>query len=400
MVDRFGSRCTGRHDRRTGVSANGDRPWVSYWRNERALNPTGQDGYEAENPAQRFRATFGASGIEVRPSGGTAGWQVGLRLRAWGYGECLDSPGAAVLAAYGNRTEYRYLAGDHGEALTEWYVNTARGIEHGFTLSRPPAGAGHGQPLTLVMTVTGELAPRLAAGGHTVEFAGADGMTMLRYASLRVWDAAGRSLPSRLAVGAGQLRLLVDDTSAVYPVTVDPLIYSETKVTASDGVVGNLFGFSVALSEDASTVVVGADQELVQGAAGKAYVYVRSGSTWSEQAKLTPSDGAGGDHFGFLLAISGNTVVVGAPGHAAGAGQAYVYVRSGTTWSEQAKLKASDGAAGDALGWFVGISGDTAIVGAPFHQADTGQAYVYVRSGTTWSEQAKLKASDGASSDQ
>ena len=104
------------------------------------VNATGRDGYEADNPAQHFRAAFGASGVEVRPSEATGGWRVGLRLRAWGYGERLDSPGAAVVAASGNRTEYSYLAGEHGEALTEWYVNTARGIEQGFTLSRPPAG--------------------------------------------------------------------------------------------------------------------------------------------------------------------------------------------------------------------------------------------------------------------
>jgi hypothetical protein len=364
------------------------------------VNSTKPGGYKAANPAQHFWASFGASGVEVRPSGEPAGWQLGLGLRAWGYGERLKPPGGAVIGAAANRVEYHYRAGGSTRALTEWYVNTARGIEQGFTLARPPAGARRGVPLTLVVAVRGELVPRLAARGQAIEFAGADGRAVLRYAGLRVWDAGGRTLSSRLEVGAGQLRLLVDDTSAVYPVTVDPLIYSEIKLTASDGVAGNLFGFSVAISEDTNTVVVGADQELASGAAGKAYIYVRSGTTWSEQAKLTPSDGAAGDQFGFFLAISGNAVVVGAPGHASLAGKAYVYARNGTTWSEQAKLAASDGAAGDQFGWFVGISGDTVVVGAPSHQTNTGQAYVYVRSGTTWSEQAKLKASDGVSSDQ
>jgi len=97
-------------------------------------------------------------------------------------------------------------------------------------------------------------------------------------------------------------------------------------------------------------------------------VYVRSVAVWSEQAKLVASDGAASDAFATSVAISGDTVVVGAPDHTTDmkglAGQAYVYVRSGTTWSEQAKLKASDGALGDSFGDSVAISGEAVVVGA------------------------------------
>ena len=97
-------------------------------------------------------------------------------------------------------------------------------------------------------------------------------------------------------------------------------------------------------------------------------MFVRSGTTWTEQQKLLASDGAAGDYFGFSVSVSGDTVVVGAslddtPG-GVDAGSAYVFVRSGTTWTEQQKLLASDGAAGDDFGYSVSVSGDTVVVGA------------------------------------
>jgi hypothetical protein len=175
----------------------------------------------------------------------------------------------------------------------------------------------------------------------------------------------------------------------------------QTQLTASNGAAYDTFGMSVAIKGD--TVVVGAGQHDVGANTdqGSAYVFVRSGTTWSEQAILVASDGAAGDGLG-RAAISGDTVVVGANGDDASQGSAYVFVRSGTTWSEQAKLVASDGAAGDQLG-NVAIDGDTAVVCAPFDDlgtnVDQGSAYVFVRSGATWSQQEKLIDSDGDGSD-
>ena len=123
----------------------------------------------------------------------------------------------------------------------------------------------------------------------------------------------------------------------------------------------------MALSGD--TIVVGASHDDDGGSvAGSAYVFVRDGTSWFEQAKLTANDGAEGDRFGESVALSGDTVVVGAvfDGHAGGslAGSAYMYVRDGTRWSEQAKLTASDAAASDHFGGSVALSGDTAMAGA------------------------------------
>jgi hypothetical protein len=179
-------------------------------------------------------------------------------------------------------------------------------------------------------------------------------------------------------------------------------------LVASDGVADDHFGISVAVSGD--TALVGAHywwgpSYLNRGAA---YVFVRSGATWVQQAKLVTDqlDNAHTNSFGYSVALSGDTAVVGAPQDASvgtGCGSVFVFTRSGTSWSQQAKLKASDGGVGDTFGISLALSGDTAVVGAllAFVDGDVnrGAAYVFARSGTSWSEQAKLTASDGGEGD-
>ena len=99
--------------------------------------------------------------------------------------------------------------------------------------------------------------------------------------------------------------------------------------------------------------------------AGAAYVFVRSGTTWSQQAYLKASNTGFFDFFGHSVAVSGDTVVVGAYGQSVSEGAAYVFVRSGTTWTQQALLKASNAGSGDKFGYSVAVSGDTVVVGAP-----------------------------------
>jgi len=181
----------------------------------------------------------------------------------------------------------------------------------------------------------------------------------------------------------------------------------QARLIASDGATGDNFGFSVAVSGD--TAVIGAYKSDTMGNTdqGAAYVFTRSGTTWTEQQKLTAaSDGVAGDYFSQSVAVSGDTVVIGAPydGVAfAFQGSAYVFTRSGTTWTEQQKLTAADYAAFDLLGWSVAVDGDTAVIGANNDDiganTDQGSAYVFTRSGTTWTQQQKLTASDGADFD-
>jgi hypothetical protein len=194
-----------------------------------------------------------------------------------------------------------------------------------------------------------------------------------------------------------------DSGSAYIYEDIVPTI-TDIKLTASDAAAGDFFGFSVSISGD--TAIVGAYGDDDAGAfSGSAYVFVWSDTTWIQQAKLIASDAAAGDQFGSSVSISGDTAIVGAPLHndaGSDSGSAYVFVRSGTTWSEQAKLTASDAAAGDQFGFSVSISGNTAIIGANLDDdagSDSGSAYVFVRSWTTWIQHAKLTASDAASGD-
>jgi len=176
---------------------------------------------------------------------------------------------------------------------------------------------------------------------------------------------------------------------------------------ADDAAVHDLFGRSVATSGD--TIVVGAalDSTAAGTRAGSAYVFTRTGGTWSQQGHLFADDAAAGDEFGDSVAISGDTIVVGAYGdvNAAGdiAGSAYVFTRTGTTWSQQDHLFADDAAAGDNFGYSVAIDGDTIVVGAYSDDtaagADAGSAYVFTRTGSTWSQQDHLFADDAAAYD-
>jgi hypothetical protein len=179
---------------------------------------------------------------------------------------------------------------------------------------------------------------------------------------------------------------------------------AQAKLTAGDGAADEHFGGSVSISGD--YVIVGADMDDDKGSnSGSAYIYFRDGSSWTEQAKLVASDGADNDYFGYTVSISGDYAIVGAPYddiNGVNSGSAYIFYRSGTSWTEQVKLMASDGAAWDEFGWSVGISGDYAIVGAYYDDdkgTDSGSAYIFSRSGTSWSEQAKLTAGDGVASD-
>jgi uncharacterized repeat protein (TIGR01451 family) len=180
----------------------------------------------------------------------------------------------------------------------------------------------------------------------------------------------------------------------------------QQELTASDGISGDGFGSSVALSD--ATAAVGAANADPQGGvdAGATYVFVRSGTTWTEEQKLQTADGAAGDFLGRAVAVSGDTLLAGAPGDdtwgGTDAGSAYVFVRSGTMWTEQAQLLGLDVTSGDAFSE-VSISGDTLVVGAPFDDTsggpNAGSVYVFVRTGAAWTEQQKLVASDGGAED-
>jgi uncharacterized repeat protein (TIGR02543 family) len=313
--------------------------------------------------------------------------------------------------------------------VEEWWRNGATGIEQGFTVRSRPDGTGR---LHLSQSITSALTAEIVDDGRGVAFADADG-ERLRFGGLVAFDATGRNLPATMSLSSGVLTFDVDDTAAVFPVVIDPVWSQQAYLKASNSAADDEFGRSVAVSGD--TVVVGAPYEDsnatgVNGdesnnsatASGAVYVFTRTGSVWSQQAYLKASNASVGDYFGWSVAVDGDTVVVGAPyedSNATGvngtesdnslsnAGAAYVFTRSGTTWSQQAYLKASNPDSDDYFGADVAVSGDTILVGAAFEDggttgvngsgtdnsaADAGAAYVFERSGSVWSQQAYLKA--------
>jgi hypothetical protein len=184
----------------------------------------------------------------------------------------------------------------------------------------------------------------------------------------------------------------------------------EAELFASDAASGDYFGYSVDVSGD--RIVVGAYYaDNPESKSGAAYVYRYDPgppAAWTQEVKLLPDVAAGNDWFGNSVAIQGDVVVVGTPGDdemGSSAGAAYVFRRSGSTWTQEAKLVAADGESGDWLGEDVAIDGDVVLVGA-WRSGDYGQwsgsAYVFRYDPgppVAWTQEAKLLASDGAGND-
>ena len=215
----------------------------------------------------------------------------------------------------------------------------------------------------------------------------------LKGSGAAAYDNFGWSLAlsgDTLAVGAHRKD---NSTGAVYIFTRSGTSWTEqARLRPTDVAAGDVFGANVALVGD--TLVVGAPYK--NSGAGAVYVFSRSGTNWTEQACLTASNAAANDNFGSSLALSGDTLAVGAFGKNSNAGAAYVFSRSGTSWTEQARLTALNAAANDNFGSSLALSGNTLAVGAPIKDTSTGAVYVFNRSGTNWTEQACLTASNAA----
>ena len=366
----------------------------------------------SENSPQRLRAqaSAGRSGLHIEQAGsaptvGDGQRALDLALSAFGCEGSLEAVGPAAPHARQNRIEYSR------PNLREWYLNGPLGIEQGFTIARRPDCASSGSDLQLEVSLGDSVHASLHGDGGSrsyVELRDAQNARWLRYSDVFAQDAKGHVLSTRLSVESGRIRITVDDDAAAYPITVDPLGWTlEQQVVGSDTAGDDLFGRSIALS--GNTAVIGAWQATVSGktGAGAAYVFVRSGTSWMEQAKLVASDAAADSAFGYSVALSGDTAVVGSVAASvagkSGAGAAYVFVRSGTMWSQQAKLTASDAGVDDSFAESVAVDGDTVLVGAPYADVlgdgDRGAAYVYLRTGTTWAQQQKLAPIDGAGGD-
>ncbi|MDH5327194.1 MAG: FG-GAP repeat protein [Gammaproteobacteria bacterium] len=217
----------------------------------------------------------------------------------------------------------------------------------------------------------------------------------------------------------------------VYTLGINGNWGDQVYLKASNAQAGDRFGTSVALDGDTLAVAaVGEDGNDLGGEddSGAAYVFVRDNNTWTEQQRIKVDNADANDQFGSSVALSGNTLAVGAVGEdgdtnstaanlnegANEAGAVYVFTRSGTSWNLQAYVKASNAQADDGFGTSVALAGDTLVVGAPFEDGDAGSTadsptdnttdagavYVFTRDSAIWSQQSYLKADNAQADDQ
>ncbi len=368
--------------------------------------------FRGANAAQHLRLDFTRSGVLV----GSGAARFGLGLRAEGSGSSLHAVNT-VTPELERANDIAYLH----EAISEWYVNGPLGLEQGFSIARPPAAAA---ALTLAVGVSGASRVALSADGQSALLRGAGG-NALRYGHLSTRDARGRALRTWLTVDGQQLLLHVDARGARFPLVVDPMVEAEPeqKLDAgserlSNGSSGEVpersrFGWSVALSADGDTALVGAPGE--DSGVGAAWIFTRSGSGWIEQGtKLTIPEGAingatcsdaqedaeeeeEGEqpseeehhpcHFGRSVALSadGNTAVIGAPRENGNTGAVWIFTRSGPGWSAGSELSSPEPTSKRRFGTSVAVSADggTLAVGAP--RLNGGRVWAFGRSASSWS---------------
>ncbi|APR80856.1 Hypothetical protein A7982_06203 [Minicystis rosea] len=356
-----------------------------------------RDGGTLRSKAGRHGAVaeIAATARGVRLSGEGHGFELAVETASIGREARPVSRGVVKQHAEGQE-----LVLDREDGVEERYLAGPLGLEQSYVVREKRAGQG---PLVIAVAFAG-LAPEMVAGAKDrVRLVDEKGQVRAGYRDLVVADAEGREIAAHMEVRGPSVALVIDDAAATYPLRVDPLVWvQQQKLTADDGAAGDQFGNSIAVSGDTAVIGAWKDDDAPGSDKGSAYVFVRSGGVWAQQAKLTAADGAWFDYFGCSVAVSGDTAVIGAYNDDS-EGSAYVFVRSGTVWTQQAKLTSFETVASDYFGSSVAISGETAIVGAPGHDANgsfSGAAYVFERiGGVFWDQPKKLLPPDIAAGD-
>jgi len=366
------------------------------------------DRYLAQNIGQRWQAQFDATGLtaeyqrsmlrarainpfrmgdELTPDA----LHVSLHLLTYGAPEAMQAASPATLRVVGNRLEYQR------GAVTEWYLNTEQGLEHGFTI------ADEGQsPSTyqLELALSGNLTPRLAADQQALEFLDPTGAARFRYDQLHVYDAQGRTLSAHFKLRSNLLSsnslilsLLIDTASATFPLTIDPLL-STPVLTLTGETTSNDFGYSVATAGDVNgdgyaDVVVGANG--YNSITGRAYVYHGGASGLSATPALTLIGETTNNWFGISVATTGDVngdgyadVIVGALGYSSDTGRAYVYHGSASGLNATPAVTLTGETTTTYFGASVATAGDVngdgyvdVVIGARRYNSSTGRVYIY-----------------------
>ncbi|HET6725737.1 MAG TPA: hypothetical protein VFH85_07010 [Gammaproteobacteria bacterium] len=398
-------------------------------------------GAEAVVPApSSFQIRIDKGGIHFDAADGH---HFGMRLVEYGYSGHMQPAPRNPVTTIDGRIEI-----DHG-VLTEWYRQVDSGIEQGFTIASRPEGAAADEPLTLHLELSGDMAAVPNPGGG-FDLYRAAGKPWMRYGDLDVVDASGRHLAARMRLSGSDLVLTFDDSSAVYPIVVDPLfavvrwlhvearensrtgygLGSSIAISGNTVVAGTPFArsdheekgavdvfnrldgdgqwamgenidgpggqFGSAVAFNGHDMVVGAPLLDAGGASASGGVFIfhlpYPESFQSADNELAIQYAAGGEHFGRALALGDNILVVGA------SGAAYVYRRAkGGTFNSQLveKLTSPTGASGDAFGTAVAFDDETIVIGAP--TTDGGSVYLFTADANgTFAQSAELTAPQGS----
>src|SRR5258705_2375886 len=372
-------------------------------------------GYLGMSHDENLNAWFDEEGVTVRPTVAEKDrdrtWQLGFKLKGYGHGtQLLAAPPVVKREVKDNRIEYvrtdcqlpiakcrfeetentlrgsqssadplrefannslfQSAIGNRHSAITEWYENRRQGIEQGFTI-RARAGrsvdVAANEPLRLELALTGDLRARVRAEGREIELVDQAGRSVLSYGKLSAVDADGKLLYARMEAGANgrEIALVVDDESARYPITIDPIVATLEQMLGSflDRQTGAQSGWAVAI--DGNHAVVGAPTYDVPnipsaGDAGSVSIVVRVGVTWSVTDGQTQNGLCG-----YAVAIRYPKVVWGCPAASSNTGTAFLFdISTGLGKSlNQGNINVS---AGNFFGARVAVNADTAVVGAPF----------------------------------
>jgi len=300
--------------------------------------------YQSPNRANNLRAYYAPQGLIVIPRIWvevieTPPWRIEISLTTWGRAGALSPVPEASLEATKsedatNRIDFLR------DSIVEWYRNDENGIEQGFTLSSPPV-EGEG-PLQLELILSGTLYPQMNSSGDGIEFMNDEGQAELHYGGLAAVDAEGKSLPAWMTLDDATLSLIIDDSGAVYPIEIDPIL---TGLPSDDDwnygfVTANTkFGFSVATAGDVngdgySDVIIGApnfDGGMVDN--GMAVVVDGSANGLEASAGWVIIGDQANANFGYSVSTAGDTnddgyaeVIIGTPYHDAD------YIDDGAAW--------------------------------------------------------------------
>ncbi len=359
-----------------------------------------ESAYRLENPIHSLDAKLSPGGVSIS-STEMDDWTWSLKFDGYGRGASLDHVADPSLTADGGRVEYHYSNG-----VTEWYVNGPLGLQQGFTFESKPSPLVDG-PLEVQVAISGDVTVEVNDVGTSALLHSADSLISYSYGGLYAYDASGDELGARLQATANGLSIVVDDTGATYPVTIDPFIEKNYLAGAADDQREG-FGTSVSISGD--TVAVGVPGYWWSDVLGAVYLFTLLDSELNaspDTVVLQSPRSAGGDGFGRSVAISGDTIVVGASRERdeeidpwSRFGAAYVFEKPSGGWvstSDAARLTPPNVLSETGFGTSVAASGDTVVVGT-----ETGSAYVFTKPSDGWtdtSEASELTASDGSDDD-